>query len=29
LTISERDGEILQEARAKDLPAVDALTIEG
>jgi ribosomal protein S18 acetylase RimI-like enzyme len=29
LTIAERDGAILREARAEDLAAIDALTIEG
>ncbi len=29
MTIAERDGATLRKARAEDLPAIDALTIEG
>ena len=29
MTIAERDGAILRHSRIEDLPAVDALTIEG
>jgi ribosomal protein S18 acetylase RimI-like enzyme len=29
LTIAERDGAVLREARREDLPAIDALTVEG
>ena len=29
MTIADRDGALLREARAEDLPAIDALTIEG
>jgi ribosomal protein S18 acetylase RimI-like enzyme len=29
LTIAERDGAVLREAQPEDLPAIDALTVEG